>query len=54
MTAMMRAAGFAVEVAARERWERLPIPRQSLELRFRGMPEDDLATWSAFVVLRKR
>jgi SAM-dependent methyltransferase len=54
MTDMMRAAGFAVEVADRERWDRLPIPRRSLELRFRGMPDDDLSTWSAFIVLRKR
>ncbi|MGE0652056.1 MAG: methyltransferase domain-containing protein [Alphaproteobacteria bacterium] len=53
MMAMMRAAGFTVEVAARERWERLPISRPALELQFRSMSDDDLATWSAFIVLRK-
>jgi SAM-dependent methyltransferase len=53
MMAMMRAAGFAVEIAARERWEQLPISRPALELRFRGMSDEDLATWSAFVVLKK-
>ena len=53
MTGMMRAAGFTVEVAARERWDRLPISRPALELRFRSMSDDDLATWGAFIVLRK-
>lgn len=53
MTAMMRATGFAVEVAERERWARLPISRPALDLRFRSMSDDDLATWNAFIVLRK-
>lgn len=52
MLARFRAAGFAAEVTATERWEALPTPRARLAAPFRELEEDDLRVSGFDVILR--
>jgi SAM-dependent methyltransferase len=47
-----RRAGFEPEPSEVNRWDRLPLPRNSLARRYRGLPDDDLLIATARVVLR--
>jgi len=53
MTAMMRAVGFKVEVVEASRWAVPPVVWAKLAPGLRGLAEDDLCVWEAFVVLKK-
>ena len=54
MLASFRAAGFAVEIIAVERWPSLPTPRHRLAAPFRDLPEAELLVSGFDVVLRSR
>lgn len=53
MTEMMQGAGFTVELEKPRRSEVPPMPRARLAPMFQGLSDDDLATWEAFIMLRK-
>jgi hypothetical protein len=53
MVEAFQAAGFSVAVPQRDTWPALPIPRAALAKPFRDMPEDQLRTWGAVLVLTK-
>ena len=45
-------AGFEIEVLDRRTWTELPTPRAAMQPQFRDLPDDDLLTYHANVVLR--
>jgi len=47
-----RAAGFAVEIVASERWPSMPTPRRRLAAPFRDLPEETLLVSGFDLVLR--
>jgi hypothetical protein len=49
---LCRRVGFEAEPSEVNRWDDLPVPRESLDLPFRDMPENDLLVATARVVLR--
>jgi SAM-dependent methyltransferase len=53
MQAMMRAVGFKVEVMEVSRWTAPPVARAKITPVLRGVAEDDLCVWGAFIVLDK-
>jgi SAM-dependent methyltransferase len=52
VVAILEAAGLAVEVAAIERWEAIPTPRERLHPAFRDRSEADLTTRGVKLVAR--
>lgn len=54
MIAAFERAGFAVAVAERDAWPRVPIARDALADPFRDMPDEDLKTFRADLLLTKR
>jgi hypothetical protein len=46
-------AGFAVDTLEQYKWDALPVSRARLDPKFRDLPESDLLTRGAHVVLRK-
>jgi SAM-dependent methyltransferase len=51
MIAMMRAAGFGVEIAEVSRWAEAPLARANITPALSGVGEEDLRVWEAFIVL---
>jgi hypothetical protein len=46
-------AGFVVANKEQIKWDRLPVPRRSLDRQFRDLSDDDLLTHEVNLVLRK-
>jgi hypothetical protein len=52
MTDVFHSAGFESEPSEVNRWDRLPLPRNSLARPYRGLPDEDMLTATARVILR--
>ena len=52
MLNLFNQAGFAYEVVATNRWDKLPTPRSALAKEFQSVPDKDLCIWDFSIVLR--